>query len=823
MWSTFALGWRQLVTDWRRYVVAGACLALAVALLLGTWLGLGSVSRQLSSAANSIKGLGEVSVMGTEGTISAEDLQALSVLPEVEKVIPFYTMTSMMESQGSESQINVTGVPFEDVAAVLEPAVDGRLPGKGGNEVLIPSKVAAQNGLCVGDVVTLATVVEPVQVYVVGLLDETRIEVFTVGNIFMPIDRVQVMDGAEEGSFTRVDLKLSNDVSASDWTSKHMTSLMPRMSTYDLSSVAGTFAPLLSAVNTVLLACVGVAVVMAIALTAMAVRTAVSERQTTYAVMRTVGASGAWVARILLAEIIILSLISSIVGALLGVGVGYGLAAAMTALGQSGDVSVAINWQEVLGAVLLGVASGLVGGASALAKILRSPLISSLRVRAVRQGRLPWVTGAIGVIMAAIGGMIGWLIPSNVTNLLGFALCLLGSALVSPLVLAFLVRLPVRRSWQANAAATHLQRIPSGGAIVGSFAALVCLGTTLLMGVTSIGDAMTAQMSRQFGADIQVESTTRNTDGSVSNALSGVQGIEVVSGSMIDKVKIKGTGVETQVSLRSIDPSSYFKAANFQWVTGGIETASETMRSSGAALLPAALAKSQGVSIGDEVTLTRQGVKVSVPVAGTFTSLATGDQIVTDEGTARSLGLTGESIWNAAIGENYSADSVLAEVETALAAFPGIEVTTSASMQAEAASQLAGYTGTVMAFAVLLFVLGAIATSGLFGQQVLTRSKEFATLRAIGASGTSVSLLVIWEAVYFTAAACVTGVIIALMAAGMMRGIVGSAMNAELQPPKSLVTIIGVCAAAILAMIGAAWLPSRRARRIDPIRVLRAE
>ena len=88
---------------------------------------------------------------------------------------------------------------------------------------------------------------------------------------------------------------------------------------------------------------------------------------------------------------------------------------------------------------------------------------------------------------------------------------------------------------------------------------------------------------------------------------------------------------------------------------------------------------------------------------------------------------------------------------------------------------------------------------------------------ALGASPRHVSRLVLKEGLVLTSFGVVLGTVIALAATGALRSMLYRVSPTDPQ------TFVVVPMLLIAVAIAAAWLPMRRAVRVDPMRVLRQE
>jgi predicted permease len=120
-------------------------------------------------------------------------------------------------------------------------------------------------------------------------------------------------------------------------------------------------------------------------------------------------------------------------------------------------------------------------------------------------------------------------------------------------------------------------------------------------------------------------------------------------------------------------------------------------------------------------------------------------------------------------------------------------------------------------FGALALLLAAIGLYGVLSYGIARRTREFGIRIAIGAEGRSILRMVLREAGWVLACGIVAG-----LAAAWWLGRIVSSLLYGVQPDD--LATLGI-AVGVLAAAGtlAAWIPARRASRIDPIQALRCE
>jgi putative ABC transport system permease protein len=120
-------------------------------------------------------------------------------------------------------------------------------------------------------------------------------------------------------------------------------------------------------------------------------------------------------------------------------------------------------------------------------------------------------------------------------------------------------------------------------------------------------------------------------------------------------------------------------------------------------------------------------------------------------------------------------------------------------------------------FAASAMLLSAIGLYGVMAASVRQRQSEIGVRLALGATAGDVRLLVLGEGLRLAVAGAVAGLALAFAATRVLRGLL---FETEPLDPLSLGAAAFVLVAAALV---ATWLPARRATRVDPIEVLRAQ
>ena len=120
-------------------------------------------------------------------------------------------------------------------------------------------------------------------------------------------------------------------------------------------------------------------------------------------------------------------------------------------------------------------------------------------------------------------------------------------------------------------------------------------------------------------------------------------------------------------------------------------------------------------------------------------------------------------------------------------------------------------------FGVLALALGAVGLYGVLAFTVAQRAREIGVRIAVGASQRDVVALVVGDAARLAGIGLAAGLVLAVAAARLLRSQIFGV--SPLDPVTFVAVVVLLAAVALLA----AWVPARRAARVDPIVALSAE
>ena len=353
----------------------------------------------------------------------------------------------------------------------------------------------------------------------------------------------------------------------------------------------------------------------------------------------------------------------------------------------------------------------------------------------------------------------------------------------------------------------------------------IVLGVTFVVATLVISDSTAASFTGA-GTRSDVDVAVRGPEGqpvltrSDVDRLAEVPGVTGATGVLAGRAAVVGTDGK-------IIPGRHAGAGTGWDDTGRFTLAEGRAPAPGEAALSESAARAAGLRPGDTVRiLLPEGREARVLVAGTFGYRTLGVETAPDVAFAaeEAQSLLGDSYTRVELAAAPGAQ-VSAAVRRLMTA-PGLTVSTGQELAAEArddADSAARSTReSLLGFVAVALLVGMFVIANTFTMLVTQRVRQFALLRAVGASRRQVRRTVLLEAAALGFVGATAGVV-----AGIALGLLGTwAFTPPDQPVTYAVTPLAVVigyAVGIGVTAVAAWGASRRAAAVPPIAALRLD
>ena len=588
---------------------------------------------------------------------------------------------------------------------------------------------------------------------------------------------------------------------------------------------------------------------------------AVAQRRREVGIYRALGMTERRVAGQFLAEAGLLGLLGGLVGGLGGVWLSRSLVSLVSrtisdlyAPVMSGGLILSMDMVTLVAVgkgVLLGTVVSMVGalgpsleaGRTATARALAPGDYES--TRQLRAGLFGWIS----LLLLVLAGLCSLLGPVGELPLFGYlaTMCLLGAlSCLAPLCIQ---ALGMRRSRQENKtimlggsirhiAADQAARHPGRNAVTVS---ALMVGLSVMIGVAvmvrSFRDTVEVWVDETVMADLvvappswlqgkQVGQASRVLPGTWRAALSSIDGIAAV-----DTLREVSVGVDGQpVSLVSRDLRLHAQRSRYRMVHGDSTAALQRAAETGGILLSEVLATRLRLHEGSNVSITTPAGPVAVPVEGVFYDYATdGGKMVIDRARYQQEWHDDRvNVFSIYLAAGADAEQVRRSIVAHVAGLDGVTVPPLVIRNHELRREILeifdrsfALTYVLEAIAVLVAVLGIVNT---LVTAVLERRREFASLRAIGASTNQVERLVLWEAAYLGLIGTSLGVVGGLLLAMVLIYVVNKqsfGWTIQMSVPGGV--ILQAIGLALAAALVAGYFPARWAARQPVVEGLREE
>ncbi len=557
----------------------------------------------------------------------------------------------------------------------------------------------------------------------------------------------------------------------------------------------------------------------------------IGQRLRELALLRAVGGAGSQVRRLIVVEALVMSVIATVIGIFAGIGVAKLILWIFNAAGAGfPDFPIVLTPLAIVMAFLVGVGITVLAVLVPALRAARIPPVAAMHPElgfdALSTGRL--VIATVITIVGAVMFLIGLLVkPGGTPGLIALAgggafLLFIGTASVSSTVAKPVTKLlgwPVAKVYKApgQLASENAGRAPRRtSATVASLMIGVALVSAAAVFASSLRNTFTAAMDRGVTADwVVTGSGFQLLPGIVSETLAELPEMSAVTG--VRTVPVVVDGDEKQVGVA--DAVALEQLINVNLQSGSWEALQE-----GGIFVHQDPARDLGLEAGSTVDATFQnGVERQLTVAGIFSDAylvgnwllpsTLVDEIITGEQTDFFVAMK--------TADGVSDMEARQAIEAALVDYPQTKLETADQFkdsQAEQIDQLLVIITVLLAFAIIIAVLGISITLGL---AVFERTREIGLMRAVGMTRRQTRRMVRWEAIIVSAFGALIGIVLGTLIGIVLSMAVPDTIVDEIA--FSVPTIIAILIGAVLAGVIAALYPSFKASRMDVLEAIATE
>jgi len=840
--------WRMvtaLLRQRRRLLLATLAVALSVGYLAGALTLLNRVSEGLQDLAAAGAERADLIVEGdvayesaleqTRRLVPASIAESLRGQPGIAAVVPrIEEITMVLDADGrpvvapglSEQPLGTNWPDDEQISPYLFVG-DGRPPTTD-NEVVIDQRSAEAAGVGVGDQVLVSGKAKHGSYEVVGIVT-TREGALPAGSslaLFATDEARTIFDTPDNDN--RVAIRLEDGADVEEVSARIRSMLPPGAELVDgetgalhrQESLTRSFA----LIRVLIMGFAGLALLVGMVTVANSLTLLYSERRTTFATFRLVGAKEHQILGVALTEAALLALVASIIGAPLGLLLGRLIESALGALGTSIPVGGSIvSPSALVTAVVVGAVATVLAAivpawracrVAAIEAIVESEASSppSIAQRFVRS-----------VLVAIAAGGIVWgfmvvadVVPDRAPLVAGGLAILVVVAAMLPTALSYAVAGGIRAVPTRSSA---LRRIGARDAVrnrtrTAATTGALLLATAVVAGLAvflaSFAAAIDSDVDQLVRSDLVVDSGTFTRGGLPADLLAQVAelpDVQSVSGWQV------GRGYIGQVPVRmtGIDGAALSDLLSPAWE--GVAPSSLTSQG---VLLSRSVATQLGVSVGDLVplTFTSDGIEM-LEVQGVYSSgsVLLGEAVVDRQTLTRQVPASTDIVGLVALEPDTPAARAAV---TELAASYGVDSVLQPDEFVERRSDLLrGFERVIQWMLLFTLVQALVGVVNTLLLSVGERRREFGLLRAAGATRRQILRLVLVEGTSFAVIGTLLGLAVGTLLARISIGALGRFGITGFVVPVPILLLTAVAATALGVL--AAVVPARWAAAVPPL------
>jgi len=838
---------------------------LAVVLGVALFFGLSSIipafAQAIQRGALAAVGKADLTVThASSGVFGLDQLDLVRAVPGVAVASPSLRREVVMPAGAGVNALTVVGLDPATALAIRDyPLAAGRFLEVGDDQtIVLPSGLASELGLNVGDTLTLPAAEGSAQFEVAGIITALPGQI----DAYVPLAAAQRLV-SQPDLINTIEMVVASGASREQVEKAVQAALgagyrlAPLEASGILTQWVGTIQQIVGAIGLLGLAMGGFIIFNTF-------RTLVAERRRDLGMLRALGATRRMVVGLILVE----GVIQGLAGSLLGMALGYAIAVGATAAAGSLLEELMRTTIGVPGlapglvaqALALGLGITLVGAVlPALSATRVTPLEALRPAVAVESGarravRRQAIAGVVLIALAAAGLASGSFALGMLSALLVLiGLVLVAPALVRPLADLFGRLLELVLAREGAIAHSNLVRQPGRAAVTASTVMISLAIILTAVGVfSSVMNQAVGLVDASLGSDLLVMPPSLMLGGGNvgaaptlagdMRALPGVGGVTTVrmgqavtaggsdtsqgsqAGTQSKLAMLKGGG-STILQVVGIDPATYPQVAGLEFVEGNPDEAYAALVAGGAVIINRIGALQAGVGLGDLLRLETPSGPREYRVAGIgldFLNMKLSSVFISQADLARDFGINSDLMLMANVAPGADPSAVRAAIQGLLAGYPAFSLTDASAFKAQMEGLMDKAAGL---YVILIVVMGAPALSALINTLaigVLERRREIGMLRAVGSTRRQVRRMIGAESLLLAALGTAFGILAGLWLGYALTQMIDAAMLPVTYHFPYAGLLAAVAVGLVLSVL-AAVIPARQAARLQIVTALRYE
>jgi putative ABC transport system permease protein len=701
--------------------------------------------------------------------------------------------------------------------------VDGAPPAPG--QFVMDLDAAAEHGFVIGDSYEFIVPDGRVQLVMSGT-SSFGSENNTLGAVLMQMDTADASRLFGNGGIDSVVVQLA-DGADPQTVQNAIAAAVPGAEVVDhatvLDETAGDFTKEIDVVGNILLGFGGIALFVSIFIIHNTFGIVLSQRTRELALLRAIGAGPGQITRSTMGEALVMGLLASAAGVVGGVAVAKGIDALFGLMGVDlSEWPVILAPRTLIAAAVTGIGVTLLaarGPARRAAKIPPVAAINGAADDADRTSRRRAAGGlastAAGALVAAGGVASGSSAVAGLGLAAGVMLIVLGVTVLSPLVVRHVTAVvgwplvkfagtPGRLAQRNAARNARLTATTASALMIG-----LALVTTALVVAQSVKATIGSAFERSARADYYVTDELDDVDfpATLADELRGSGVVDAAAGFTQVDARVDGT----EASVVGFDFGQIDELLDLDVRAGGFDT-----RVALPAVVSVDRSEATGTGVGDVLRLEMAGGRpVEVTVVGLFDDQAIlGEDYLVDTSVLTGAGIQPTAVMLAlSISDDASPAAAEAFLTDLSAQYPNAFVETAGEFQDRVAGMIDDILMMVNVIVALAVVIALIGIANTLALSVFERTRELGLLRAVGMTRRQLRRMVRYEAALVAVFGATLGVGLGLVFGLGATSILPSTIASSFAVPVS--QIVSIVLVAGVAGVLAAWLPARRAARLD--------